>query len=109
MEPDNELRAMLARYSGPEPGHPWEQTKRDVHRLAQRLQLVLEGFKTAAKDAGVIEVELAHEIDDVDQRAHALLELLLTSGWYDAQPAHWRGKFDALAEITGWSRPDERG
>ena len=83
MEPDSELRAMLARYTGPEPGHPWEQTKRDVNRLAQRLQLVLQGFKTAVDDAGEIEFDFAEEIDDVDKNAHELLDLLLASGWYD--------------------------
>ena len=85
MEPDSELRAMLSRYTGPEPSHPWEQTKRDVNRLAQRLQLVLEGFKTAADDAGHIEHDLAEEISEVDQKAHALLDVSATG--CSVQPA----------------------
>ena len=108
MEPDSELRAMLSRYTGSEPGHPWEQTKRDVNRLAQRLQLVLQGFKTAADDAGHIEHELAEEISGVDQNAHALLDDLFASGWYDSQPAASRERFEALAASTGWKRPDHR-
>lgn len=108
MEPDSELRAMLARYTGAEPGHPWEQTKRDVNRLAQRLQMVLGGFKAAADDAGEIEVELAEEINEVDRAAEALLDLLLTSGWYETQSAYARDRFDALATCVGWKQPDQR-
>src|SRR4051812_8995396 len=102
MEPDSELRAMLSRYTGPEPGHPWEQTKRDINRLAQRLQSVLEGFKTAADDAGEIEHVFERQISEGDQDAQALLDLLLSSGWYDSQTVAQRRLFDKLAASSHW-------
>jgi hypothetical protein len=103
MEPDAELRTMLERYSGSEPSHPWEQTKRDVHRLAERLLSVLQGFKTAAEDAVEIEHELEGEIGDVDQKARDLLDLLWVSDWYGDQPPEDTALFDALADAVGWT------
>jgi len=109
MEPDAELQTMLARYSGPEPGHPWEQTRSDIHRLAQRLQSVLQGFKEAVDDAGEIEVELAQEVDEVDLKARALLNTLWTSGWYSQQAPDRKATFNALAESSGWTAPSGKG
>ena len=102
MEPDAELRTMLARYNGPEPGHPWEQTKRDVHRLAERLLSVLEGFKTAADDVVEIEHKLEGEISEVDAKARELLDLLWASDWYADQPPDAVATFDALADAVAW-------
>jgi hypothetical protein len=102
MEPDAELLTMLERYSGPEPAHPWEQTKRDVHRLAERLLSVLQGFKTAADDVVEIEHKLEDEITDVDAKARELLDLLWASDWYGDQPPDATATFDALADAVGW-------